>query len=456
MNSALTDAGFETTALENATVLDFANAVESFLAKVQPDDICLLYFTGYAIQSEDHDFLLPVDFQPDSTGNLIARAYEATNFAKELDLKKAALKLIFLEGARFIDRQVQEVSIPGLLMPDITDVTDTLIGLPAGTNQVIGTRNEAGLFTQVLAQEIRKSGSCIFQFMPAVKKAVAGASKGTQQPSWATNLTKDFCFIPPVSPGPQPGDSHQNRKDREDYAWIPPGKFLMGCVPGDQRCDKNEKPQHELTVTKGFWMGQNEVRVVSYQRYVSADPRNRKMPAGPFWDTKWRQEDRPISNMRWEDAASYCQWAGGRLPTEAEWEYAARGGVQNQIYPLNSENSRDKANFVGKKGNDIFEYTGPVRSFDPLLPYQLYDMAGNVWEFVSDYYDEDYFRSSPASDPKGPESGKQHVVRGGSFDSDPREHLRISFRKSAGSANNIGFRCVLGDSPDTHRGLQIP
>jgi formylglycine-generating enzyme required for sulfatase activity len=84
-------------------------------------------------------------------------------------------------------------------------------------------------------------------------------------------------------------------------------------------------------------------------------------------------------------------------------------------------------------------------------------MAGNVWEFVSDYYDADYYQRSPQVDPKGPESGKDHVVRGGSYDSDPREHLRISFRKASGKAwENIGFRCVLEDSPASHKMLQIP
>jgi formylglycine-generating enzyme required for sulfatase activity len=199
------------------------------------------------------------------------------------------------------------------------------------------------------------------------------------------------------------------------------------------------------------------VKVVSYKRYVAADPKDRRMPPGPLWDSKWKVDDHPIANVRWEDAAGYCLWAGGRLPTEAEWESAARAGTRNQIYPLNSENSRDKANFYGKHGNDIFDYTASVRSFDPLLPYQLYDMAGNVWEFVNDAYDPDYYQSSPPTDPKGPTAGKQHVVRGGSYDSDPTDHLRISFRKGASKPwDNIGFRCVLEDAAQTNKLLQIP
>ena len=102
------------------------------------------------------------------------------------------------------------------------------------------------------------------------------------------------------------------------------------------------------------------------------------MPAGPGWDIHWRVSDNPMVNVRWEEAAAYCKWAGGRLPTEAEWEYAARAGARNQVFPMNAEDSRDKANFSGRKGNDLYDFAAPVRKFDP-NPFGLYDMAGNVW-----------------------------------------------------------------------------
>jgi sulfatase modifying factor 1 len=462
IKSALDDAGFEVMLVENAAVPDFERVIPSFVRMVQPGDVCLFYFTGYAIQAEDRDYLLPVDFRPDLKGNLIARAYQATNFAKELERKNASLKLIFIEGARGIDTDVQDLSIPGLALPDVSDdITETLIGLPTAVNQIVQTPpSEVGLFSRALEDSIRRKGLSIRDLMPELKRQVADASGGAQQPTQAPNLTRNFYFHEPekVSAGLVIGIPHQNRTDREEYVWIPAGKFLMGCVPGDQKCDKNEKPQHEVTISEGFWLGQNEVKVVSYRRYLERNGRRKPtdMPTGPFWDPKWRQEDRPISDMRWEDAAGYCHWAGGRLPTEAEWEYAARDGLPNEVYPLNSANSRDKANFYGKQGNDLFEYTAPVRSFDPLVPFQLFDMAGNVWEFVGDYYGTDYYENSPKVDPKGPDTGKQRVVRGGSFDSDPKDHLRISIRKPADRGNNIGFRCVLEVTPEIHQLLQIP
>jgi sulfatase modifying factor 1 len=151
----------------------------------------------------------------------------------------------------------------------------------------------------------------------------------------------------------------------------------------------------------------------------------------------------PITEVTWEEANQFCEWTGGRLPTEAEWEYAARAG-KAEINP-SLEESRDKANFAGTSGNDTYVNTAPVKSFDP-NEFDLYDMSGNVWEWCKDGFSKTYFASSPASDPQGPAEFKGHVVRGGSWDSDRKEYLRISYRTSMTRSNKVGFRCVLDDS----------
>ncbi len=252
------------------------------------------------------------------------------------------------------------------------------------------------------------------------------------------------------------GIPHMSRKDRQGYVWIPAGRFQMGCVPGDQRCRPEEKPQHAVEITKGFWLGQTEVDIDSYRRFVEDGGSGAAMPSAPLWDKKLRATNHPITGPSWGEANAFCTWAGGRLPTEAEWEYAARAGVDNAIYPLDGENSRDKANFLGKRGNDRAEFTAAVKSYDPNA-YGLFDMAGNVWEWCEDYYSDAYYASSPEADPKGPTSGQEYVARGGSWNSDPGEHLRISFRTSfAKGGNLVGFRCVLDDTPATQEILVGP
>ncbi len=248
-----------------------------------------------------------------------------------------------------------------------------------------------------------------------------------------------------------------NRRDHEEYVRIPPGTFKMGCVPRDSKCKADEKPQHEVTLTNGFWMGRNEVEVRAFLKFWRETAKKKTAPRQAPTDYRgWIRDNHPMVRVTWEEARDYCQWAGGRLSTEAEWEYAARAGATDEIYPMNSENSRDKANFAGTQGNDTFLGVAPVRSFDP-NGFNLYDMLGNVWEWVWDFYDPSYYQKSPAVDPKGPEAGKEHIVRGGSFESDWHEHLRLSFRLAqAGENFKTGFRCALDDTPATRQLLGVP
>jgi formylglycine-generating enzyme required for sulfatase activity len=227
----------------------------------------------------------------------------------------------------------------------------------------------------------------------------------------------------------------------------------MGCVQGDTKCEEHEKPQHEVTISKAFWMGETEVQVEAYKRFVETSTPKRRMPAAPLDRKGWEQTNLPMANMSHEDAEAFCKFAGGRLPTEAEWEYAARGGKANEIVPMNAETARDKANFTGKQGNDRFDFSAPVRQFDP-NGFGLFDMSGNLWEFTADFYSASYFRESPKNDPAGPATGKEWVSRGGSWDSDPAKHLRISFRNKGKGGIIVGFRCVLPDSPETRKLLR--
>ena len=154
----------------------------------------------------------------------------------------------------------------------------------------------------------------------------------------------------------------------------------MGCVASDRKqdqCEEVEKPQHAVTITREFWMGETEATRDAYSRFAAAD-KSHKMPKAPFW-TKMSH---PVADVGWDDAAAFCGWVGGRLPTEGGMGVCGAGRKSGEIYPFQAENARDKANFEGAQGNDRYKYTAPVKSFDP-NGYGLFDMAGNVWEWTA-------------------------------------------------------------------------
>lgn len=223
-------------------------------------------------------------------------------------------------------------------------------------------------------------------------------------------------------------NTRKNPQDGLVYVWIAPGSFFMGCSAGDNECFAEETPQHRVTLTQGFWIGQTEVTVAAYERFAGfTNP--------PPTDSAQSMLDMPIADVTWQEAHDYCKWAGGRLPTEAEWEYAARGATAQSRYgnldviAWYEKNSRGSSHPVsGRRGNS----------------FQLFDMLGNVWEWVNDWYDGTYYSHSPEVDPTGPGSGTMRVLRGGSW-LNPEKLVRLSDRgRSDPDArfNYFGLRCI--------------
>ena len=222
-----------------------------------------------------------------------------------------------------------------------------------------------------------------------------------------------------------------------EYVWVPRGRFWMGANEGDKAAAESENPRHHVRLTKGFWMTRGPVTVEAYRRFCKAI--HKELPEYAGFEQK---EDHPVVKVNWADASAYCEWVGGRLPTEAEWEYAARGGQDGNNYPWGNRVSPQKANYYGKGQN--WKGTSPVGSFAP-NEYGLYDMAGNVWEWCADWFHDSYYSKSPRTDPDGPhEKTNARVIRGGSWGSSSR-FLRISVRGRVGPqirGSLQGFRCV--------------
>jgi formylglycine-generating enzyme required for sulfatase activity len=217
-----------------------------------------------------------------------------------------------------------------------------------------------------------------------------------------------------------------NPRDGLTYVWIPPGTFQMGCSPDDSDCGDDESPAHSVTLTKGFWIGQTLVTQAGYKKVVGSNPSEHK------------GDQLPVEGVSWDDAQAYCKGVGMRLPTEAEWEYAARGGSPAARYtPLvrvarYSGNTSDRPSVIGQKQPN---------------GYGLYDMlmtGGDVWQWVSDWYDENYYQRSPSKDPVGPTSGQFHVLRGVYLGGHPggiaQSHRGANILLLRGQP--VGFRCA--------------
>jgi sulfatase modifying factor 1 len=241
----------------------------------------------------------------------------------------------------------------------------------------------------------------------------------------------------------------------EETVLIPAGSFLMGdALAGDF-----ERPVHEVWLDD-YWMDETPVTNAQFREFVEStgylteserqgsawghDGSDFAMIPGLTWrDYAAARDDHPVVLVSWDDATAFAHWAGKRLPTEAEWEKAARGGLTSASYPWgDNEVDGSQCNFARRFGETV--PTTPVHAFAPNM-YGLYDMVGNVWQWCDDWFQEDAYALSEASNPAGPSGGTHKVRRGGSWNVIQSFRLRCANRGAFAPnqvAANVGFRCV--------------
>jgi len=226
--------------------------------------------------------------------------------------------------------------------------------------------------------------------------------------------------------------------DGAEMVGVPAGEFIMGSADDAPDAWDWEKPQHAVYLD-AFYMDKYEVTNARYRKCVEAGA-----CAWPFDTTYYENADynqHPVVYVGWHWAKDYCEWAGKRLPTEAEWEKAARG-TDGRTYPWGEGIDCDHAQYKECGGQTV-----PVGSKSKgASPYGALDMAGNVWEWVSDRYQEDTYQATPARNPQGPKKGTGQVMRGGSW-SEPAVNVRCACRSwymPDARYFNLGFRCARG------------
>jgi serine/threonine-protein kinase len=241
--------------------------------------------------------------------------------------------------------------------------------------------------------------------------------------------------------------------------YIPVGEFLMGS---DESTIPEDRPAHSVYLD-AFWIDQTEVTNAMFSKFVTdigyrtdaeqagkafvdinsnwieVEGADWQHPQGPESNIE-DLENHPVVQVSWNDAKAYCEWAGRRLPTEAEWEKAARG-TDGRTYPWGEGIDCNRANYL-----DCVGRTSEVGSYpDGASPYGALDMAGNVWEWVSDWNDETYYQNSPPRNPQGPDSGFTRGMRGGSweiFSFFVKTYARYSNMPDSAS-DFVGFRCAI-------------
>ena len=238
-------------------------------------------------------------------------------------------------------------------------------------------------------------------------------------------------------------------KDGAPMVLIPAGEFKMGDAFNEG--DRDERPVHTVYLD-AFYIDIYEVTNAQYKKFMDAT--GYKAPY--YWnDQNYKAPNNPVVSVSWNDAKAYTDWAGKRLPTEAEWEKAARG-TDGRKFPWSNQNfAGDLVNFADRnldlswadpKINDGYRFSAPVGSYPKgASPYGVWDMAGNVWEWVADWYDETYYRNALVENPQGPQSGQYHVHRSNSW-ARTQAGVRAADRKSNPpdrAVDDLGFRCAL-------------
>lgn len=501
--NALQQMGFAVTPLLNADLRRMRDAIETFRKQLRPGVVGLFYFAGHGVQVKGENYLVPigaqvareqdVEFETLHVGRVLGAMEDADN----------GVDIIILDACRDnpYARSLRS-SQRGLAVTQA--ITGSLIAYATAPGSVAADGSgRNGVYTSHLLQNMRILGLPIEQVFKNVRIGVMKETANKQTPWESSSLTGNVTFMPAVENSatgqisqpqgtqvavgiypqqPQAPPATIVGNDGAEMVLVPAGEFSMG-IDGDE-LDRlqasretfgDEIPRHRVYLD-AFYIDKYEVTNASFEQFVQAtghrtqaeregwgyvvmgekaeqvNGANWRAPRGPGSSIA-SLEQHPVVQVSQEDAKAYCSWGGKRLPTEAEWEKAARG-TDGLTYPWGNQFDGRQANFCDTNcehkwkdsaANDGYRYAAPVGSYEGgKSPYGTYDMAGNVWEWVADWHDGNYYRNSPARNPQGPASGDKAVLRGGGWIS-VALRVRAPHRTRNAPAlrlDSLGFRCA--------------
>ena len=420
VRAALADVGFDVDLKLNTGMAQLEQAASEFAARVRPGDVAVFYYSGHGMQVGDQNYLIPVDFEARTAVDAKYKSYAASRIQENLEAAGVAIEIIILDACRDNPYRGLRSGSGGLAAMQAGKGTYIAFATGPGRTADDNASGRNGLFTGALVEALRQPGLTLDQVFNRVRARVA-AARPEQVPWSSSNVLGEFYFRAgaPVSaapdleawetvratsdprlfeqflkeypasqyagaarlklaalgaeaaapapairpPGPAKVRSKVNPKDGLTYVWIPPGRFTMGCSPGDLECANDEKPARPVAIARGFWLGETLVTQAAWKRVTGSDP------------SYFKGDDQPVEQVNWDDSQRYCAAIGGRLPTEAEWEYAARAGNAAARYG-------DLDSIAWYAGNSRNE-THPVKQKEPNA-WGLYDMLGNLLEWTGE------------------------------------------------------------------------
>jgi formylglycine-generating enzyme required for sulfatase activity len=412
-----------------------------------PDTVGLFYYAGHGVSVRERNYLVPVDVAPEEEVDADTDLVDARTVVKAMASAGNKLNMVVLDACRSVAfaSKTERISKGGLSRMDVPGEMLISFSTQPG-NVALDGSGENSPYATALMNAIGKPGLDAIQVFNDVGVQVKAATGGQQQP-WisASPIETSFTFTPagaaavpqlPIAVAPSPGATgFKDCPDCPALVELPPGRFAMGSAGGSA----DERPVHAVTLARGFAMGQYEVTFAEWDACVAAGACSRRPD-----DRGWGHGRQPVVDVSWDDAGQYVRWLTQRtgrlyrLPTEAEWEYAARAGAAgDDVKPVGIMDCLG----CGSRWDN--KQPAPVGSFKPNA-FGLYDMLGNVWEWVADCRTADY-AAAPADGAAADAPGcTRRALRGGSW-GDRIQLVRAANRGGTDPATRsgvIGFRVV--------------
>ena len=492
MANVLTQLGFKVTLLKNNDLRGLRKNLTDWYNTIEGNDMAIFYFAGHGMEVSGENYLIPVDAALNSQTDVQYSALNVNQVLGNMDEKHVGMKLLILDACRdnpfkrSWNRGDEGKGLAQMAAPKGTFIA--FAAAPGATAIDGGSYNlRNGVFTHYLKQEIVKEGISIDHIFTNVSRDVANLTNNTQAPFRNSSLTDIFYFKPIRNTRPgdsltkyyyyvdQNGNESQNRfNDRKtaenemkklnlygkiysnagevfvvdkpnipfnnytetinnlniEMVAVQKGVFTMGCTSeqgGD--CNDSEKPAHRVTLS-AFYIGKYEVTQAQWKTVMGDNP------------SFFKGDNYPVDNVNWNEVQTFITKLNNmtdkhyRLPTEAEWEYAARGGVSSKDYKFSGGNTVGDIAWYWDNSNSRTHTVGEK----PANESGIHDMSGNVWEWCSDWYGS--YSNSVQMNPTGASSGSYRVNRGGGWSNDEK-NVRVSHRNRStpnARSNSLGFR----------------